>query len=1661
MLDHLEDEEENVELKSFELNLDENIDEIDRNVDNTIKNPNENLNKKITNIIIEIDKNEYSDELVSKTIKVYFELEINKENNGIDILKKIFVEASKFTKLNLNKRINEFFDFILESKLNSNNIIRALNITFESLDKKNNKDIILFWKEIIIEEYLNDNKIPIKTKMAKDTMKLLLEYNYNISQIYNVFLVFREVINDENFSQYEIIKSIISIIISYPNADLNILREFVKKYYIKIDKKINENEEKLVPSIIFDQKVALDYYLKVSSDKSNEKFSSELSITEIFQQMKINNPDISDLVIRQREEQLKIIHSTINNPLYQEYDKNKFKEWTKNEFPLLKFDKENFDKSTAIVLGMISLAIKKTRGYPLRNTQLIALLMFIGKDNKYGLIEEISTGEGKSCIISSLSIYFALRAHKVDVISSSYTLAQRDSDEFKNIYDYFNLTTGYPYNSESAPYNCDILYGTFFEFEADYLREITSYRKIRNKRPYDVIIIDEVDNLFIDNILGSTRLTNSSRGFKFLIPLYLSSYLSFELFDFFFLLFFKLSLENIEDKVKRKKFENIIKNPEERKKEIIKMMEKMFEIIFSANPEELNDNKLTEEEQKKINDEIIKVQNNINQNNKNIEFFKNFTEYLDYPDFLESFVKSQSPLWISSAYDAKNSMTEDKDYVISKGKGHGKDIAPVDRTNTGEIELSMVYSEGLHQMLQIKHLLKVKDETLIHTFLSHITFFEKYKKKDNFLFFGLTGTIGDTDTQKIYQNEYFNSKLLFIPQYKKKRFVELPAILCNIKDHHKNICQDIITNYLKGRKILVICGSIKEANILKNKIKTYKIENSDISYLKDDDIILYTRSDTEEKDNINLKKNKRIFLSTNYGGRGTDIKTNKIEEENGGLHVILTDMPSNYRVLKQAFGRTSREGKKGTGQMILKNTTGYNSYSELTDEMNKKENERIKKIQSKLKVVLFKDKLFEVFCQNIKDINYNSCLSDDINERWAYFLQENVTNCTIDDFNEKKITDKFKEFMKNIKTILDKKNDYEKFRNPFFKMQEGLRIYDDYSQELMKYLENHEKKTKFYFAQPYISSIVRISNAESYNEKFFNDTLENLNESKKRINLLNENSIQPFLNSFEQWGDLMKNFNIGINENDELFQEIEKPLIYQDYRNSALYNQYINIQKIIIKISQRLDENINTIESIKKNHLNDKYSKIFVIQEELEEGLDLERDEVEELDFFSDATFNYVYSFSVRRKIGLLGILFYFYNFLAFLIFSIGFNLNPVLGVIIGIGMTAGNIMILKKGYNKYKDVEIRENSIFANILKLVIRVFSGKKKNKHNLRINVEHNYEQNNEHNVIKVSKKISLYNKIFENIEIKFEEIRNINIIKFLIFVDSYLSEGFWYKKIRAIYLKNFKKIYENKFYEKIDIFKAKITEENFDTQLKHYDTIFEEFINECCIDIQKLGNEKKYDEKTGINCLEHLIMNLNSEKLTEEIAEKTVEQMLKFNLITEDGIINEKLFEDCYIRNTDNKTIKLKQLFKININSKLEDKKEIVKIKDLKQFTITGFEIPMIDPFFYDLKKFYTKQKYNVQEQLEKDYCLYIMNNFKILIRKMLNINNEVFESFYRSSLNIIKNLIKNILEEQIFSKYNKKSIESEISDNLTNEEKNEFKKMIENAGQNAFKAINEK
>ncbi|SPR13728.1 hypothetical protein [Orientia tsutsugamushi] len=100
------------------------------------------------------------------------------------------------------------------------------------------------------------------------------------------------------------------------------------------------------------------------------------------------------------------------------------------------------------------------------------------------------------------------------------------------------------------------------------------------------------------------------------------------------------------------------------------------------------------------------------------------------------------------------------------------------------------------------------------------------------------------------------------------------------------------------------------------------------------------------------------------------IKTSKEVEKNGDLHVIVTFLPENLRVEEQAFGRTARQGAKGTAQLIISEPNvahkleiksySYNSINEFKVLRNFKE--YIKTQETKLYVVekiKLQDLLFE------------------------------------------------------------------------------------------------------------------------------------------------------------------------------------------------------------------------------------------------------------------------------------------------------------------------------------------------------------------------------------------------------------------------------------------------------------------------------------------------------------------------------------------------------------------------------------------------------------------------------------------------------------------------------------------------------------------------------
>ena len=441
-------------------------------------------------------------------------------------------------------------------------------------------------------------------------------------------------------------------------------------------------------------------------------------------------------------------------------------------------------------IELISIMIKANEiifKYKPREIQIIAVLFFLFKEKNSGLIEEIYTGEGKTIIISFLAIIKAFQGKKIDILTSSLVLAERDANEMRNFYNLFGLTVDYckQDNRESYQdyfenkkkekecfdcYKADIVYGDSLSFEGDILR--TNFMGIvgrGKKRNFDCIIIDEIDNICIDNIKNITELLDNFHGYKFLEYIYLFIY---------------NELKKLDNEM-RKEF----KNEEEKYKiSILTTKKAIVDVIKKKSIEELSNLKLLSEK-KKI--------------------------YL--PQHLQTFINNRIEKWCESAYDAMYIYKENKEYIISMDEVYGfKTIKPVDFSNTGIIQENSVWT-GLHQFLQIKEGLRFTEESLNSCYMSNLSFFKKYISPNENNIYGLTGTLGSKKTQQALKILY-QLDLLFIPTFKEcKLKIDNPIIEKDI-DKYTEIIINKIREYSidKGRSVLVIFKYIKEVNEMYN-----------------------------------------------------------------------------------------------------------------------------------------------------------------------------------------------------------------------------------------------------------------------------------------------------------------------------------------------------------------------------------------------------------------------------------------------------------------------------------------------------------------------------------------------------------------------------------------------------------------------------------------------------------------------------------------------------------------------------------------------------------------------------------------------------------------------------------------------------------------------------
>ena len=286
----------------------------------------------------------------------------------------------------------------------------------------------------------------------------------------------------------------------------------------------------------------IDYGLPFNQEKIEDKYGNpeyfhEKGLQKFFNGKTKNEPETFDELIKTLNQDNsgrknngisnKILDELRNSYNSIEKEKEKLKNMTCDEIKQwaekIKKEKEKENQIDSII-AHINQLFKNIFNYDyLRPTQIISILLLIKKEKKFGRITQILTGEGKTATIIAVAAVNVILGHKVDIVTSSEILAKRDAENEKNrkIYESLGITVDHcikDSNSyERGPKKCylaDVVYGDAHNFQADILSDIYMLEGTRNNREYDVIIVDEIDSMFVDNYATSTLLSGEKPYMK-------------------------------------------------------------------------------------------------------------------------------------------------------------------------------------------------------------------------------------------------------------------------------------------------------------------------------------------------------------------------------------------------------------------------------------------------------------------------------------------------------------------------------------------------------------------------------------------------------------------------------------------------------------------------------------------------------------------------------------------------------------------------------------------------------------------------------------------------------------------------------------------------------------------------------------------------------------------------------------------------------------------------------------------------------------------------------------------------------------------------------------------------------------------------------------------
>lgn len=250
---------------------------------------------------------------------------------------------------------------------------------------------------------------------------------------------------------------------------------------------------------------------------------------------------------------------------------------------------------------------------------------------------------------------------------------------------------------------------------------------------------------------------------------------------------------------------------------------------------------------------------------------------------------------IQQALRANYIMMNDVEYVVQDDE-----IVIVDQF-TGRLMAGRAYSDGLHQAIEAKESVTIKEETSTLATITYQNFFRLYEK--------LAGMTGTAKTEEEEFLSIYNMRVIEIPTNRPILRVDYPdAIFATPNLKFNALVNEVAELYDRGQPVLVGTISVEVSELVSSLLHKRNVKHE----------VLNAKNHAREAEIIaKAGRPKSVTIATNMAGRGTDIKLTPESRELGGLVVIGSERHESRRIDNQLRGRSGRQGDPGFSRFYV------------------------------------------------------------------------------------------------------------------------------------------------------------------------------------------------------------------------------------------------------------------------------------------------------------------------------------------------------------------------------------------------------------------------------------------------------------------------------------------------------------------------------------------------------------------------------------------------------------------------------------------------------------------------------------------------------------------------------------------------------------------------